>query len=155
MAEPRIHHFDPNRFRWDGVDERDYKFHQGAEAGWGWRDVTRHVLTGRDDPAAFEMRYFEIGPDGHSTLEKHRHTHAVTIARGQGKVLLGDRVIGARPYDFIYVPPHVPHQFVNCGPQPFGFFCVVDRERDRPQALSPDELTRLTAVRETAAVMRL
>ena len=41
-----------------------------------FRDITRQVLFGAETGGASELRYFEIGPDGHSTLERHEHTHS-------------------------------------------------------------------------------
>ena len=35
-----------------------------------------------DDALACELRYFEIAPGGHSTLERHDHLHSVMIIRG-------------------------------------------------------------------------
>lgn len=159
QGEPGWHPFDPATFNWKGVVPQEYKFHQGEEEGWGWRDVTRFTLT--DYPpgyegAAFEMRYFEIGPGGYSSLEKHQHVHAVLILRGQGQIIRGDQVLPAAPFDFLFIPPHTPHQFVNSSQEePFGFICVVDRERDRPQVLTPGELARLKADPRTGPVLRL
>jgi len=33
----------------------------------------------------------------------------------------------------VYVDTLEPHQLRNSGAEPFGFYCIVDRERDRPQ----------------------
>ena len=148
--------FQQQAFGWEGVEPRAYKEQAAGEGGLGWRGVTRHTLFGRDgEPAAFEVRYFEIEPHGYSTLEQHEHVHAVTIVRGRGKVLVGDRVYDAEPMDFFYIPPRTAHQFVNDGEEPFGFLCVVDRERDRPQPLDAETLARLRQNPATAAVLRL
>jgi len=32
------------------------------------------------------------------------------------------------------VPPDAVHQLRNEGDAPFGFLCIVDRDRDRPRA---------------------
>jgi ribulose-bisphosphate carboxylase large chain len=37
--------------------------------------------------------------------------------------------------DVAYVAPNEPHQFRARGDEPFGFFCVVDADRDRPVSL--------------------
>ncbi|HLS89260.1 MAG TPA: cupin domain-containing protein [Sphingobacteriaceae bacterium] len=159
MTQPDWHPFDPETFIWDGIVPREYKFHQGEEVGWGWKDVTRFTLT--DYPpgyegAAFEMRYFEIGPGGYSSLEKHQHVHAILVLRGRGKIIRGGEVLEAKPFDFLFIPGGTPHQFVNAGEEePFGFICVVDRERDRPQVLSEEELARLQADPKTGPVLRL
>jgi len=141
-----IRRFEQERFRWDGVPERVYKFQDAAasERGFGWKDVVRNTLFGAGgEPAAFEVRYFEIAPGGWSTLEKHEHVHAVTILRGTGDVVVGTEVYRVRPFDFIHIPSLTLHQFVNTGAEPFGFLCVVNRDRDRPQPPSAEELAAL------------
>ena len=68
-----------------------------------FRDVTRQVLF--DDPAlACQLRYFEVGPGGHTTLERHEHAHAVVVQRGRGRCLVGDRVFDLAPLDLVHVP---------------------------------------------------
>ena len=38
------------------------------------------------------------------------------------------------PFDIAYVDRRHAHQLRNESDTPFGFFCIVDRERDRPMA---------------------
>jgi mannose-6-phosphate isomerase-like protein (cupin superfamily) len=92
---------------------------------------------------AFSPRYFEIQPGGHSTLERHEHAHWVLILRGQGHVLLGDQLIKINPYDTLTIPPMTWHQFQPIGAEPFGFLCVVNQERDRPQLPTEADLKLL------------
>jgi quercetin dioxygenase-like cupin family protein len=138
--------FDPENFRWQGIEPRPYKAptHPGGFAG-----VTRYVLADQL-PAGFALRYFELEPGGYSTLEKHHHVHLVIVLRGVGKALVGDAVFELRPLDAVYVPPTAPHRWVNEGPEPFGFLCPVDSERDRPQPLDEDEREALRANPVTA-----
>ncbi len=75
--------------------------------------------------------------------------------RGEGKVIVSDDVYETRPFDVIYVPPMVPHQFVNDGDEPYGFLWIVDGDRDQPQPLSTEELERLRSLPETAAALRV
>src|SRR2546422_6180182 len=66
-------------FRWDGVPVRQYK-----TGDVPYRDVTRQTLLGDaagEEPFSFVTRYFEIQPGGYSTLERHRHPHAVVVIR--------------------------------------------------------------------------
>lgn len=136
-----------------------YKLGGSAAPGAAWRDVVRHTLLGgAGEPVAFQLRYFEIGPGGYSSLEKHRHVHAAVVLRGRGRVVVGRDVFDVAPFDLVYVPPAVPHQFVNFGPEPFGFLCPVDADRDPPQPLTDAELRELMAdpkVRETVRVAGL
>jgi S-methyl-1-thioxylulose 5-phosphate methylthiotransferase len=135
--------FDRESFRWEGVEEREYK------SGTGWRGVTRHVLAGPAG-AAFQTRYFEIAPGGYSSLEKHEHVHVVMALRGRGRALIGREVVEMAPFDVVETPPLAPHRWVNAGQEPFGFLCTVDAERDRPQPLSDEELHALAADPRTA-----
>jgi len=50
----------------------------------------------------------------------------------------------------VYVPPLVPHRWVNPYSEPFGFLCTVDAERDKPQPVSDEEWESLRANPETA-----
>ena len=148
--------FDPARFRWEGIPEREYKFQEGTGAGLGWRDVVRcTLLRGVPESAAFSVRYFEVAPGGYTSLERHRHVHAVVVVRGRGRVVLGHRVYPLRPLDFVYVPPDTPHQFVCEGEEPFGFLCVVDAERDAPQPLAPHQVEAILADAEARRWARL
>ncbi len=153
----RFRHFDGAI--WDGVTPQVYKLGGPGAPGAAWRDVVRHTLLGgAGEPAAFQLRYFEIGPGGYSSLEKHRHVHAVIVLRGTGRVVVGREVFDVRPFDLVYVPPVVPHQFVNSGPEPFGFLCPVDADRDPPQPLTDVELRELMSeprVREAVRVSSL
>jgi quercetin dioxygenase-like cupin family protein len=120
-----------NEFRWEGVQQRDYK-----AIGDGSRGVTRQTLMGEgpgEGDLAFITRYFEIEPGGFSSLERHQHPHAVVILRGEGKACLEDEVHSVRPFDCVYVAPGASHQFRATSGEPLGFLCVVDRVRDRPQ----------------------
>jgi quercetin dioxygenase-like cupin family protein len=143
--------FDPEVFRWEGVEEKTYKLGVREERGMCWRGVTRHTLTSQSEfPAAFETRYFEFEPGGYSSLEKHRHVHVIVVLRGAGRALIGDRVHEISAFDVLYVPPLTPHRWLNAGAEPFGFLCTVDGERDRPGAVDDEEWDRLRADPGTA-----
>lgn len=83
-------------------------------------------------PAGFDVRYFEIESQGATRLERHEHVHVVVCFRGRGRVRLGDETHKVGFGDVVYVAPGEVHQFQNPYAEPFGFLCVVDRERDRP-----------------------
>jgi ribulose-bisphosphate carboxylase large chain len=123
----RIHRFDPS-FRWDGIPVAEYK--QPAEH---WCGIVRQVLVGgRGEQTTFQVRYFEIAPGGFSSLESHRHEHAVFVLRGRGEVQLGELVQELHFGDVVYVAPNEVHQFRNTASEPFGFLCIVDAKRDAP-----------------------
>jgi len=118
-------------FGWEGVPLEAYK--ATAET---WAGITRRELVGkRGESARFHVRYFEIAPGGHSTLEKHEHEHVVVPLRGQGEARFGNYVYKVGFGDVVYVAPGDPHQFRNPeeAEEPFGFLCLVNAERDAPQ----------------------
>jgi quercetin dioxygenase-like cupin family protein len=130
--------------RWRDVDVLEYK----REGSAPFQSVTRQVVF--DDPAlACQLRYFEVAPGGHTTLERHEHAHAVIIERGRGRCLIGDRVFDVAEHDLVHVPPLTWHQFQSGADEPLGFLCMVNAARDRPQLPSPEDLARL---REDPAV---
>ena len=58
-----------------------------------WKGVNRTELIGRrDESPKFHVRYFEIQPGGHSSLEKHEHEHVVICFKGEGTCRVGSRV---------------------------------------------------------------
>jgi quercetin dioxygenase-like cupin family protein len=131
-------------FRWESVDLLAYK----ADTASPFRDVTRQTLFRRDDLAG-ELRYFEVAPGGHSTLERHGHVHAVLILRGHGSCLVGDTVHPVGVHDLVTVPPTTWHQFRAAADAPLGFLCLVDAVRDKGEL--PDEVA-LAAMKAHPAV---
>jgi quercetin dioxygenase-like cupin family protein len=121
-------------FHWDGVDVLAYK----QEGSAPFKDVTRQVLF--DDAAMnAQLRYFEVGAGGHTTLERHEHVHNVMVIRGGGTCLVGEDVVAIAQNDLVSVPPMTWHQFRAAPDAPLGFLCLVNQERDRPQL--PDAAT--------------
>jgi mannose-6-phosphate isomerase-like protein (cupin superfamily) len=130
--------------RWREVEVLEYKREHGAS----FREVTRQVLF--DDPMlSCQLRYFEVAPGGHTTLERHEHAHAVLIECGRGSCLVGDRVYDVAEHDLVHVPSLTWHQFRADKNEPLGFLCMVNAVRDRPQLPTMDDLRRL---REDPAV---
>jgi quercetin dioxygenase-like cupin family protein len=127
-------------FSWEGVVPQEYK-----DAASGWLGVARHEIAGRcGERTAFHLRYFEVGPGGYSSLERHRHEHVVVIVRGRGRVRLGEKYEEVEPLDAVYVSPNTPHQFLNPYGEPFGFLCIVDAERDAPERLRGSNANAIT-----------
>jgi mannose-6-phosphate isomerase-like protein (cupin superfamily) len=130
--------------RWREVEVLEYKREHGAS----FREVTRQVLF--DDPLlSCQLRYFEVAPGGHTTLERHEHAHAVLIEYGRGSCLVGDRVYDVAEHDLVHIPSLTWHQFRAEKNEPLGFLCMVNAVRDRPQLPTMDDLRRL---REDPAV---
>ena len=131
----RPHH---GEFHWQDVEVLAYK--QSGEAPF--KDVTRQVLF--DDPdLACQLRYFEVAPGGHTTLERHAHVHAVMVVRGHGRVLVGEAIHELAQNDLLKVPPLTWHQFRAADEQTLGFLCLVNAQRDRPQLPQADDLAQL------------
>lgn len=131
-------------YRWQDVDCRPYK--EDGEAPF--RGVSRQVLF--SEPwLAGELRYFEVDPGGHTTLERHDHAHGVMILRGAARVLVGETVTRVAVHDLVHIPPQTWHQFRTVGDEPMGFLCMVDAARDRPALPTPADMA---ALRRTPAV---
>ena len=120
-------------FSWQGVPPEAYKADSET-----WKGITRRELAGkRGESTQFHVRYFELAPGGYSTLEKHRHEHVVIPLRGAGEAQAGCYIWKVAFGDVVYVSPADPHQF-RCpadAKEPFGFLCIVNAERDKPQAV--------------------
>ena len=140
---------------WSGIEPVGYRAGRQDEPGQGYRGVTKHVISGdRGEPSSFEVRYFELEPGGYTRLEKHQHVHSVTIIRGRGYAVVGDDIHPLAPFDHIYVGPMTMHQFVNDAAEPFGFICVVDAERDKPQPATDAEYADLSRSLALAGKLR-
>ena len=135
--------------RWDGVELRPYKEDDRAL----FRAITRQTLFS-DPEMRGELRYFEIAPEGFSTLERHEHMHGVLVLRGRGHCLVGGAVKSIGPHDLVTVPPWTWHQFRATAGEPLGFLCMVNASRDKPQLPTADELAKLEADAKVAAFLR-
>ncbi len=125
--------------RWDATEILTYK----TEGSAPFRSVTRQVLF--SDPAmAAEWRYFEVAPDGHTTLERHEHVHAVMVHRGRGRCLVGTEIRGIDIGDLVFIPALTWHQFRAGAADPLGFLCLVNADRDRPQLPGPGDIEELS-----------
>ena len=147
--------FNRSSFNWQGVAPTEYANANSDGAGRSWRDTKRHIIKGREEGGRFDVRYFEVGKGGFTSLEKHDHIHSVICVRGSGYAIVGLDVHDIEEFDHIYVPPETAHQFVNTGEDPFGFLCIVDSERDRPRALTADELDALRSDKDLASKIRV
>lgn len=138
MSTPPLVRKHSGDFHWEDVEVLKYKQDGSAP----FKDVTRQVLFDSTDPPA-QLRYFEVAPGGHTTLERHNHVHAVMVIRGRGQCLVGDRKHDIAEHDLVSVPPMTWHQFLATPGEPLGFLCLVAAERDRPQLPTPDEARKL------------
>lgn len=117
---------------WAGVKTERYKQTDGS-----WSAVIRRSLVAgqQGEGTQFHLRYFELAPGGHTSFERHCHEHVVVVVRGTGQARVKKSLYDLGPMDTLYIPPDAPHQLINPGAAPFGFFCIVDARRDRPELL--------------------
>jgi quercetin dioxygenase-like cupin family protein len=125
-------------YRWDGVAHLPYKDDGAAP----FKAISRQVLFA-ESALGCELRYFEMDAGGFSTLERHEHMHAVMILRGHGLCLVGEEVRAVEPFDLVTIPAWTWHQFRATAGEPFGFLCMVNAQRDKPQLPTAEELEAL------------
>jgi len=137
-------------FRWEGIPVSAYK-----PDGTHFAGITRQLLFDGGERLGCQLRYFEIQPEGYSSLERHQHEHAIMVIRGGGRALVGDRIVDLATNDLVRVPPLTWHQFRATETESLGFLCMVDCARDVPER--PDEivLARLLADPAVAEFVRL
>ena len=120
-----------DNFNWEGRESLVYKEANDLP----FRGIRRVELIGKaGEKSAFDLRYFEIEALGYSSLERHQHTHVIIGARGSGEVLIDRQSYTVYENDVLYIKPFTNHQLKNIGNSPFGFYCIVDRKRDKPVA---------------------
>jgi mannose-6-phosphate isomerase-like protein (cupin superfamily) len=148
-AFPPTHRGQREPFVWEGGEVLAYK-----EADGTFRSVTRQVLSDAEHGQGASLRYFEVGPGGHTTLERHEHTHVVVAIRGRGSALVVDRIVPLALHDVVFVPSWGWHQFRAAADGPLGFLCLVTVERDRPVKPSEEDLAALRRDPDLAAFIR-
>ena len=136
--------------RWEDLPVLHYK----EDGGTHFRSITRQLLC-PGQGLGCELRYFEIEPGGHSTLEIHQHIHSVIILRGKGQCLVGDQIYTLAEHDIIYIPTGTWHQFRANLDDHLGFLCMVNHDRDRPTRPSEAAAARLRENPEVAAFIRM
>ncbi len=144
-----IKHFTEN-FTWENVELLPYK-----ETGNHFKSITRQVLSAGVGDMSVEMRYFEIAPGGHSTLEKHLHGHLVLILRGKGRVLVGTEINEIGEHDLVEIHPLTWHQFHSTMEAPLGFLCIVNKQRDKPHLPNAEDLLAMRSILEVRDFIRV
>jgi len=147
---PITHRRQSRPFVWEGGAVLAYKAADGS-----FSSVTRQVLSDAEHGQGVSLRYFEVGPGGHTTLEHHEHTHVVIPIRGRGSALVVDRIVPLSPHDVVFVPSWGWHQFRAADDEPLGFLCAVTVDRDRPVLPTGEELAALRRDPRVAAFIRV
>jgi len=137
-------------FRWDGVPVSAYK-----PGGTHFAGITRQLLFEGGEGLGCQLRYFEVAAGGYSSLERHRHAHAIMVIRGRGRALVGDRIFDLATHDLVKVPPLTWHQFRADGDETLGFLCMVDCGRDTPERPNAEALEALRRAPAVAEFIRL
>ncbi|MBL8060461.1 MAG: cupin domain-containing protein [Chthonomonas sp.] len=150
IQEDTIRRFDPQTFTWENTPTLPYK-----EDSSPFKAITRQLLFSGGHDLPVELRYFEIGPGGYSTLERHEHAHVVVVARGSGRVLIGSQVCNIDLNDLVQIPPMTWHQFQPAADQTLGILCIVSTNRDRPQRPDEADLTALCDETEVATFIKV
>lgn len=120
-----IHKFtrEGEQFTWEDVATKLYPGKAGSQV------TKQELISARDGAGKFAVRYFEVAPKGHTSLDNHEHDHGVVVLRGRGIVLLKDKKYEIGFGDTIYIEPFETHQFENHSDEPFGFLCVIPPKR--------------------------
>lgn len=112
---------------WEGARTREYSEASSATETW---------LIGKGERAEnFAMRYYRLGPGGHSVEEEHPYDHGVVFLHGSGEVLLGAEAHPVSQGDVVYISPGERHQIRNTGDEPLGWLCVIPARRQKKQGV--------------------
>jgi len=128
-SSPLLEYIEFDNYEWSGREKVAYKNVNDSS----FKNIKRVELVGKNDGhCQFDLRYFEIAQNGYSTKEMHEHVHVIIGARGQGKVIVDNKEYEVKENDVLYIKPMAIHQLLNSNVEAFGFYCIVDRKRDKP-----------------------
>ena len=117
----QVHHFNGDKqvFSWAHVVCEELH-EEGLES------VYKSVLIGEKENAPnFIMRYFQVGAQGHSRLERHPQEHEIIILHGKGVVQIGEENYEIKPFDVVFIEGNELHQFRNPFQENLGFICII------------------------------
>jgi quercetin dioxygenase-like cupin family protein len=82
-------------------------------------------VTGEDTGGAFDYFIVEVAPHGGPPLHVHHNQEeTIQVLKGQYKIRIGDEIFYCQEGGFAYLPPRVPHAFLNLTDEP-GEIVVV------------------------------
>lgn len=97
----------------------------------GVKGVQMRMMVSRADGAAnFAMRHFTVEPGGHTPRHSHNYEHEILVVGGSGHVEHDGEFHPIKTGDALFIEPNRTHQFVNDGPQPLQFICLVPVTHD-------------------------
>lgn len=85
----------------------------------------RWLITKDDGAENFAMRFFDVGPGGHTPQHTHDFEHEVFILEGRGTLRIGGREESLKGGDVLFVPPDVEHQFLSSAEGTLRFLCLI------------------------------
>lgn len=85
----------------------------------------RWLIKREDGAPNFTMRLFEVAPNGRSPHHSHDWEHEVYVLEGTCQVVCGGEGRKVGEGYAVFIPPNVPHQFINAGNTTLKFLCLV------------------------------
>jgi quercetin dioxygenase-like cupin family protein len=98
--------------------------------GNGVVGVTKRIVIGPKDGYDGYFRVFTIQPGGNSPYHSHPWFHANYVLEGSGKIVIDDVEHPIKTGSVAYIEAGKSHNFVNTGPGPLKFICLVPQEGD-------------------------
>ena len=88
------------------------------------------LITATDGSPTVAMRHFQLEEGGHTPWHAHDWEHVVFVLEGEGilKTEQGDTTFSAG--DALLVEADEEHNFLNRGPGPLRFLCIVPLRGD-------------------------
>ncbi len=93
------------------------------------RRVRMRVLIGENDAPTYLMRLFEVDPGGVIPRHEHPWEHEIYVLKGKVKVIIGNEEWIVSEGYAIYIPPNVPHEYVNVGDETAIFICTIPKRK--------------------------
>jgi mannose-1-phosphate guanylyltransferase / mannose-6-phosphate isomerase len=79
------------------------------ERPWG-------VLKTLEQQEGYLVKEITVPPGKQCSLHLHRqHDEHWVVVSGEGKAVIGDKVVDISPNVHVHIPPHTPHRVINSG----------------------------------------
>ena len=111
------------------IDVNKIKLHkvemEGAEKAY-----MKWLISPENAPVSFSMRIFKIEPGGKIPEHKHWYYHEIFCVKGSGRVTIGGKEFRLKANMAAFVPPHIPHSYVNDRDEDWVFICVIPMKKE-------------------------
>ncbi len=91
--------------------------------------VRMRILIGEDDAPTYIMRVFEVDPGGVIPRHEHPWEHEIFVLKGRMRVKIGDDEYDVGEGYAIYIPPNVPHEYINDTDDTVIFICTIPKQK--------------------------